>query len=213
MKFRKKLFWIPITGTLCLVIITYIANTAIETASKNLVYSDVSVIPYHKVGLLLGTSKNLGNGRINAYFANRIKATEALYKAGKIDYIVISGDNSRINYNEPLDMRNELLKLGIPLEKIYLDLAGFRTYDSVVRVNKIFGQTDFTIISQKFHNERALFIAHNLQLDAVAYNAKDVSIYSGFKTQVREKFARVKVYLDLLVNKEPHFLGSKIIIP
>ena len=109
MKFKKKILWILIGCVFFILAITYIANNAIEKSGKNLLYSDVNTIPYHKVGLLLGTSKKLRSGKTNAYFANRIKATEALYKAGKINYIVISGDNSRKNYNEPLDMQNELL--------------------------------------------------------------------------------------------------------
>lgn len=107
-------------------------------------------------------------------------------------------------------MREELLKHGVPDSVIYLDYAGFRTYDSVIRMNKIFGQTNFTIISQKFHNQRAVYIARYLGLDATAYNAKDVSKYYGFKTRVREHFARVKMFLDLWTNKQPKFLGEQI---
>jgi SanA protein len=209
---KKKLIWTTIISLFFVLIITYIANYKIENTYRDQIYSEITKLPHHKVGLLLGTSKYLKSGRANQYFSNRIIATYELYRAGKIDNIVISGDNSRSNYNEPLDMQNELIQLGIPQDKIYLDLAGFRTYDSVVRINKIFGQTDFTIISQKFHNERAVYIAKSLKLNAIAYNAQDVDAYNGFKTQVREKFARVKVYLDLLINIEPHFLGAKITI-
>jgi len=169
-------------------------------------------IPKNKVGLLLGTSKYLRNGEENEYFKNRIHATIELYNAGKIDDIVISGDNSKSNYNEPLDMKNELIKYGIPEGKIYLDYAGFRTYDSMVRMNKVFGQCRFTVISQEFHNRRAIYIAKRINLNVIGYNAKDVTAYKGFKTKLREKFARVKVFLDLAVNKNPKFLGDPITI-
>ena len=107
-------------------------------------------------------------------------------------------------------MKNELIKLGIPSDKIYLDYAGFRTYDSVIRLYKIFGQNSFTIISQEFQNRRAIFIAKWLDLSAVGYNADDVDIYNGFKTKLREIFSRVKVFFDLMINKQPKFLGEKI---
>ena len=147
---------------------------------------------------------------MNLYFKYRIDATVSLFKSGKINFVLISGDNSSADYNEPEDMKQELMKRGIPAEKIVLDFAGFRTFDSVYRANEIFGQASFTIISQEFHNQRALYIANSLDLNAVAFNAKDVTDYNGFKTKIREKFARVKVLLDILFNKKPKFLGEKI---
>jgi SanA protein len=109
-------------------------------------------------------------------------------------------------------MKDELIKRGIPENKIYLDYAGFRTYDSVYRMKEIFGQNRFTIISQGFHNQRAVYIASALHLDAVGFNAKDVNAYNGFKTKVREKLARVKVIIDFALKTKPKFLGEKIII-
>jgi SanA protein len=107
-------------------------------------------------------------------------------------------------------MKIELVKLGVPEDKIFLDYAGFRTYDSVIRIQKIFGQTKFTVISQDFHNRRAIFIAMHKKLNAIGFNAEDVNVYKGFKTKLREKFARVKVFLDILFNKEPKFLGQPV---
>jgi SanA protein len=152
----------------------------------------------------------MGDGSINQYFGNRIIATVELFKAGKIKYILVSGDNGSKGYNEPLDMKNELIQNGIPDAVIYLDYAGFRTFDSVIRANKIFGQTKIISISQKFHNERTVFIARKYNIEAFGYNAKDVDAYMGFKTNVREVFARVKVFVDIMSNKEPKFLGDKI---
>jgi SanA protein len=123
---------------------------------------------------------------------------------------VVSGDNSRKDYDESTQMKNDLIADGIPAEIIFLDCAGFRTWDSLVRMNKIFGQSKFTIVSQKFHNERAVFIARRCGYNVVAFNAKDVDTYYGFKTNVREKFARVKVFVDFWFNKQPKFLGEEI---
>ncbi|WP_047450730.1 vancomycin high temperature exclusion protein [Alistipes sp. ZOR0009] len=206
----KYLKWIAGIGVILSLILIIYANNKIEKASEKDVFYSVSEIPSNNVGLLLGTSKYLRSGKPNQYFENRITATVQLYKAGKIKNVVISGDHGKKNYNEPQDMKNELVKQGIPQESIYLDYAGFRTYDSVYRIKEIFGQTNFTIISQEFHNKRALYIAKSLNLHASGFNAKDVDAYNGFKTKVREKFARVKMLIDLAISKKPKYLGEKI---
>lgn len=102
---------------------------------------------------------------------------------------------------------------GIPESRIFLDYAGFRTLDSVVRAKEIFGQDRFTVISQKFHNERAVYLARHYDIEAIGFNAQDVSVNNGFKTRIREWLARVKVFVDLLTNKQPKFLGEQIEIP
>lgn len=186
------------------------ANYHIESETKDFVTYDVQKTPNKNVGLLLGTGKLLSNGKENAYFFYRIDATEKLYKEEKIKNVLISGDNSQKNYNEPEDMMNELIKRGIPKEHIYLDFAGFRTLDSVVRAKEIFGQDSFIIISQKFHNERAVYLARKNGIEAYGFNAKDVNKYFGIKTKVREYFARAKVFVDFLLGVEPKFGGEKV---
>lgn len=209
--FKSKKIKITFLVLIVLIIgIVTVCDKIINYTTNDLVFNAVDNITRNKVGLLLGTSKYLRSGQKNMYFSNRIDAAVALYNAEKIDFLVISGDNSRKTYNEPLDMKNELISRGIPQNKIFLDYAGFRTYDSIIRMNKIFGQTAFTVISQEFHNKRAVYIANRLGLNAVGFNAKDVSAYNGFKTKIREKFARVKVFVDFLIGKEPKFLGEQI---
>jgi len=210
LNFVKSLIIIFFTFLVFCLAGVFFADYRIEKSSDNLVYDDVNLIPHNKVGLLLGTAKYISDNYGNPYYEYRITAATDLYNAGKIDYILISGDNGNENYNEPQDMKNDLIKNGIPEDRIVLDYAGFRTYDSVIRINKIFGQTSFTIISQEFHNRRAIYIAKCFNLNAIGYNAKDVNSASAFKTNLREKFARVKVFVDLLINKEPKFLGEKI---
>lgn len=188
-------------------------NQTIEAASHGKLFSNSSEVPYNKTGLLLGTGKYLTNKRINPYYYNRIIAATELYKAGKIKYIIISGDNSRKEYNEPEDMRGDLMKEGVDSTHIYLDYAGFRTFDSVVRLKEIFGQDSVTIISQPFHNERAIYLAGKENIYAIGFNAKDVSKKAGKWVQLREKLARVKVFVDGITGKQPKFLGEKVIIP
>lgn len=135
-----------------------------------------------------------------------------MYKANKIKYILVSGDNSSLSYNEPQMMKEDLIKLGIPESKIILDYAGFRTLDSVARCSLVFNEKDVIVISQKFHNERAIYLADSYTIKMQGYNAIDVNKYYGFKTNVREKFARVKLIFDLIFGKKPKFLGKKIVI-
>lgn len=212
-RIRKIFIRFLILGSIFALVSIPISNRIIRNSAKNKMYSSSAKIPHNKVGLLLGTSKYLSNGTINQYYQNRIDATLSLYKAGKIDFIIVSGDNSRKEYDEPTTIKNDLIAGGVPAEKIFLDYAGFRTLDSVVRCDKIFGQKSITIISQKFHNERALFIAKYKGIKAIGFNAKDVQKYYGFKTLLREKFARVKTMIDLLFGKDPKFLGKKVEIP
>ena len=109
-------------------------------------------------------------------------------------------------------MKAELVKNGIPDSLIYLDYAGFRTLDAVVRARDIFGQNSFIVISQKFHNERAVYLARKFGINAFGYNAKEVQAYKGFKTKLRKFFARDKMFLDLFFGVKPKFLGEKITI-
>lgn len=212
MKTRNVLIGLIYIGPVMCIMFLWYSNTRINKQTENLTYSEISEVPYNQVGLLLGTAQYVESGRVNLYFKYRIDAAVLLFKSGKIDFIVVSGDNSRKDYNEPLSMKNELIRYGIPAERIYLDYAGFRTLDSVYRMKEIFGQSQFTIISQKFHNQRAIFIANSLSIDAVGFNAKDVNVHYGFKTNLREKFARAKAMLDVTFGKKPKFLGEKILI-
>lgn len=179
--------------------------------SRHHIYDNVNNIPKNKVGLVLGTSKYVKSGSINLYYKYRIDAALQLYSANKIEYILVSGDNSRKAYNEPSDFKNDLIALGIPADKIILDYAGFRTLDSMVRAKAIFGQTALTIISQKFHNERAIYIAKHFNINAIGFNAKDPKY--GRSTHLREYLARSKASLDLVFNVSPKFLGKPIAIP
>lgn len=186
------------------------ANYSIRKESSAFLSYRIADVPETKTALLLGTGKTLSNGMPNAYFYNRIQAAIDLYKSGKIKYIIVSGDNSTKDYNEPEDMQLTLMQYGIPKDKIVMDHAGFRTLDSVVRAKEIFGQNKLVIISQKFHNERAVFLAKENGMEAFGFNAADVNKYAGLKTNLREYLAKAKVYWDLLFGVQPKFGGEKI---
>lgn len=210
MKILKLILFVSFLFAAVSLIAIYFADFTIDSETEDQVTSNLNYLPAEKTGLLLGTSRTLSNGNPNPYFFNRIKAASDLYHSGKIKNIIASGDNSQENYNEPEDMKNELIKLGIPAEKIYEDFAGFRTLDSVVRAKEIFGQQSIIIISQRFHNERAVYLAQKKGIEAFGYNAEDVSKDAGVKTNIREYFARVKVFWDFMFGVEPKFGGQKI---
>ncbi|PKF72853.1 vancomycin high temperature exclusion protein [Chryseobacterium sp. PMSZPI] len=212
-KLIKNIFKIFLLLLVAGIIFVAWANYSIKKDSEAFVSYNIADIPETKTALLLGTGKTLNNGMPNAYFYNRIKAAADLYQSGKIQYIIVSGDNSTKDYNEPEDMQLELIKQGIPQDHIILDHAGFRTLDSVIRAKDIFNQTKLVIISQKFHNERAVFLAKKNGIEAFGYNAADVNKYAGLKTNLREYLAKAKVYWDLIFGIQPKFGGEKIIIP
>jgi SanA protein len=211
---RLKTFfkWSTIFLLGCFVILL-ISNYWINSSTQKQIYTDFNTIPSRKVGLVLGASKKSVRGTANMYFTYRMLAAYELFKAKKVQYLLVSGDNHVKGYDEPSDMRETLMALGVPDSCIVLDYAGFRTLDSVVRCNDVFGEDSVTIISQEFHNQRALFIANKHGINAIAFNAKEVNKNYSFKTKVREYFARVKCVLDIYVlYTSPKFLGHKITI-
>ncbi len=210
----KKRILISLTVLLLGVIaIIFICNKKIADSAEGKLYSETTSIPFNKVGLLLGTSKFLKSGAENPYYTYRIEATLKLMANSKIKYVIISGDNGTKEYNEPEMMRSDLIKGGIDSAHIILDYAGFRTFDSMIRLKEIFSQNSVTVISQQFHNERAIYTGNKLGISTIGFNAKDVSTKQGLKTQLREKLARVKVFLDFMLGNQAKFLGSKIEIP
>lgn len=179
--------------------------------TQDRIYTDDS-IPTRKVGVILGTSKSHDGGP-NQYFQERVETAARLYKAGKVSHLIVSGDNRSVYYNEPRDMYNALLKLGVPGKSITMDYAGLRTFDSIVRAKLIFGQDRITVITQGFHCYRALFIADYYEMDAVAYAAGGDQKHS-LGLALRELVARNLAALDLYIfHQKPEIMGKKELIP
>ena len=207
---RKQFAMLTLIVSIFFISIIY-ATIEIKLATKGRTFYDVKSIPYRRVGLLLGCSKTLSDGRKNLFFQNRVNAAINLFRVGKVEYLIVSGDNSKKNYDEATDMKDSLIMAGIPANHIYCDFAGFRTLDSVVRARDVFCQNQVTIISQEFHNQRAIFIATHHGIDAIGFNADGVDAYNSFKTKCREQLARVKTLLDVYVLRTPpKFLGQRI---
>jgi len=185
----------------------------IRRSTKDQLHDSIESIPTNEVGLVLGTSDRARGGGTNLFFKHRIESAVALYRTGKVKHLLVSGDNGTLSYNEPRQMRRALLAAGIDSTRITLDFAGFHTLDSVVRAKEVFGQGSFTIISQRFHNERAVFIARKHGIDAVGFNAPDPPAWWSIRVWLRERLARVKVFSDLLMGTQPRFLGDAVHIP
>ncbi|NLP58423.1 vancomycin high temperature exclusion protein [Lutibacter sp. B1] len=206
----KKISKILLVIVLLIFGMVFLSNYIIEKSTKDLTFNSTENLPSKRVGIVLGTSKYRATSEVNLYYKYRLDAVYELFTKRKIEFILVSGDNSSEYYNEPYTFKKDLIKLGVPEEKIYLDYAGFRTLDSMVRAKEVFGLTEFIVISQKFHNQRAIFIAKQKGIDAIGFNAKNVSTQYGLKTNLREKLARVKVFIDFILMKQPKFLGEKI---
>jgi SanA protein len=207
---RKRFAVLALIFLLSLIAIIGAADV-IQSSTKGRIFSDITLIPHRRVGLLLGCSRTLSDGRQNLFFRNRINAAINLFKARKVEYLLVSGDNRKKGYDEATEMKESLMRAGIPANRIYCDFAGFRTLDSVVRARDVFCQNQVTIISQEFHNRRAIFIATHHGIDAIGFNAAGVDAYNGFMTNCREQLARVRTLLDIyLFRKSPKFLGQRI---
>lgn len=186
------------------------SRAAVAKSAEGRVFSDPANLPPSKVALVLGCAQEF-EGRENLYFKYRIEAVKELWEAGRVEHILVSGDNSRSDYDEPTDMKKALVAEGIPEDRIHCDYAGFRTLDSVVRAQKVFLLDRFVVVSQKFHVERALYLADELGIEAFGYPAKNVGGEGGRRTMAREELARVKAVLDMKVLKtNPKFLGDPV---
>ncbi|MFE9094062.1 vancomycin high temperature exclusion protein [Streptomyces sp. NPDC007264] len=166
-----------------------------------------SDVPRTQVAVVFGAG--LWDGEPSPYLARRLDAAARLYRAGRIEVVLVTGDNSRRDYDEPDVMRAYLTRHGVPDGRIVSDYAGFDTWDSCVRAKKIFGVDRAVLISQGFHIRRAVALcqAAGVTSYGVGVDAEhDVTWYYG---GTREVFAAGKAALDALFHPDPTFLGPK----
>lgn len=210
---RKKIRWtililIGFVTGIALVCDRYVAHKA-----TGRLYDDVDKVPRRKVGLILGTSPiSTWSGGMNHYFDYRIKAGADLYKGGKVDWLVVSGGDYRSSgtgYDEPSAMRDSLVAMGVDSSRIILDYDGTRTLNSIAKMRCVYCQDSVTIVSQKFHNERALCQADYLGINAIGYNAATPARRkSKLRNRGREMLARVKLFVDMARGVHPEFKDS-----
>lgn len=209
--FKRIVIVVSICVLLCISLLTICYMVVVNNASGR-TFDDIAEVPYSKYGLLLATSPITRGGARNFYFDNRIKAAEELFKAGKVDYIIASGgDYSQTQLNgcdEPLAIRDSLMVRDIPADRIILDYEGTRTLNSIVKAKKIYMLDSVLIISQKYHNERAIYLADRYKLEAHGYNAAPSPIRRNrIKNTLREFLARVKMFIDVITGKSADIEG------
>lgn len=199
---RNSVFKLLAFGISFILIVILTCNWIVSYNAKSKIFDNIEDIPYNKVGLLLGTSPITPEGEHNYYFDYRIEAATELYHSGKISYIIASGGDysSRPNgCNELISIRDSLIFYDIPDSVIILDYEGVRTLNSIVKAKEIYNLNNFTIISQDFHNERAIYLANKNGIEVIAYNAKTpIILKKRLKNGLREYFARVKMFIDLV---------------
>lgn len=199
---RKIIIWfLAIAGVIIAIIA--LCNIIVARNAAGKTYDRADCIPHRQVGLILGTSPiSTWTGQRNSNFDCRIEAGVELYKAGKVDWLVVSGGDYRRTengYDEPVAMRDSLMKQGVDSARIILDYDGTRTLNSIAKMRDVYCQDSITIISQESHNERALYQAKHLGVDAIAFNAATPEQSSSkWRNRVREALARVKMFFDLI---------------
>lgn len=204
MKMKNFFLWFAPFGSGTL-FWAFCSNFLIDFTTANYLFDQIEKIPQKEFGLVLGAGMK-GKYGLNPYFVYRMEAAAELYLKGKVKRLIVSGDNHIKTYDETTDMANYLIGLGVPDKDIIRDYAGFRTLDSVIRAKKVFNCKSLIIVSQKFHNQRAVFIARHYNIDAIGYNARDVQSKNNV-THWREFAAKFGTIIDLfLLNRQPKFL-------
>jgi SanA protein len=208
--FACRIARLALTATGCALLALMAANAWIVSATRELIFDDISWVEGQTVGLVLGTSPYTRYGNQNLLFTHRMMAAAELYAAGGVRHLLVSGANPDRTYNEPRKMYQALRRLGVPDSAITLDFAGFRTLDSIVRAQQVFGLDRFVVISQRYHDYRALFIARYYGVDAVAYIRPQEDLRQPLRAEAREYLARFRAVLDLfLIDTSPRFLGPR----
>lgn len=211
----KRIIIVTVTLLCAVGIVMTICDRKVNHAAKGLLYSNVESVPHRKVGLILGTSPiSIWTGMRNYYYDYRIKAGAELYKAGKVDWLVVSGGdyrNSENGYDEPVAMRDSLIMQGVDSTRIILDYDGTRTLNSLAKMRDVYRQDSIIIISQKYHNERALYQAKHLGVNAIGFNAHTPGARASlWRNRGRETLARVKLFIDLSSGLHPDIKESMV---
>ena len=213
---RRTFRWFLLTALIGLVScasVIFLSKYEIERVSEGKIYENIEKVPACKVGVVLGCSKYLSNGRKNLYFQQRIDAAKDLYFSDKVKFLLVSGDNSTKYYDEPTTMKKDLVQLGVPEKKIFCDYAGLSTLDSVVRAKEVFKENQFVVISQDFHVRRAVYIGMAHNIDLIGYSSGSISGVGSVRTELRECLARVKAIMDVtFLERKPKFMGDPVVI-
>ncbi|MFG2296993.1 vancomycin high temperature exclusion protein [Streptomyces sp. NPDC048603] len=164
-------------------------------------------VPVRDVAVVFGAG--LLGERPTPYLARRLDAAAELYRSGRVKVVLVTGDNSRVEYDEPDAMRRYLTQHGVPDDRIVSDYAGFDTWDSCVRARKVFGVERAVLISQGFHIRRVLALCGAAGIDAYGIGVTDTHDATWYYGGAREVFAAGKAALDAALKPDPKFLGRE----
>ena len=203
-KYLKIALYLAIIGLVAIVSVNYY----VKSSTKKNIYYSIKKFPKNDVGIIFGAGIN--GDQPSKYLKDRLDAGIALYKANRINKILLSGDNGRDEYDELTVMKNYCFKHGVDTTKIFIDYAGFDTYSTMYRAKHIFNIKKATLISQEYHLNRAIYIGQKLGIKSVGYSANNGE-YLGYKyVTFREYGSIFKSFFDVLRNREPRFLGNPI---
>jgi SanA protein len=197
---------------LVLVLAAWFGDRQIDRFAAPWLTEDPKALPEVDVALVLGAAPIGPEGGPNRYFEYRLDAAAALWRAGKVKYFLVSGDNRRPDYDEPTAMRAGLIARGVPATAIYRDLAGVRTRDSVLRAKSVFGQQRLIVVSQGFHAARAVFLARREGIDAWGLAARDVQRAYSIFTELRRYPSALRAWYDVWLDTPPRHAGPTITI-
>lgn len=206
---RRRVWRLAMISVLCVLVSIVGGRAVIVQSAKGRVFRTVEAIPHRQVALVLG-SKVMADGQPSLSLRFRVEAAVDLYDAGRVDHLLMSGDNSRVSYDEPTVMRRVAMELGVPARDITLDYAGLDTWDSCARAKLIFGVTDPVVVTQSFHLDRAIFLCRQAGLDAIGYPTPDNRLGPSIvqKLRMREWVAAPKAVWEGWTGDDPKYAGK-----
>lgn len=203
-KYFKIALYLAIIGLIAIVSVNYY----VKSSTKKNIHHSLRRFPKNDVGIIFGAG--IRGDQPSKYLKDRLDAGILLWKAKRINKILLSGDNGREEYDELTVMKKYCFNHGVDTTKIFIDYAGFDTYSTMYRAKHIFKIKKATLISQEYHLNRAIYIGQKLGIKSVGYSANK-GAYSGYNyVRFREYGSVFKSFLDVFRNREPHFLGNPI---
>ncbi len=207
----RRAIWLSLAAFVLLIAFILAANFWVIRRTRDGIITRAAALPQNDVTMILGTSRTVRGHWVNPFFEGRMNAAAELYREGKTRHFLVSGDNGHEGYDEPTWMRDALVTRGVPASAITMDFAGFRTRDSMARAKAVFGLQRFTIVTDDFHEPRAIFLARSYGLDVVGYPSASIPFERSKMTRARELISRTVACLEVYVlHTKARYYGPKV---